>query len=341
MHRVAIVATDGVVPLDFSIPCDVFRRVRLPGGSPGYQVRVCGVSKEVDTGLFHLRVQHGLGELARADTIIIPGVEDVSVPVPEPLIRAVRKAAASGARVASICSGAFLLAATGLLDGRCATTHWLGTSELARRYPKITVKPEVLYVDEGQVLTSAGAAAGLDLCLHLVRRDYGSAVAAEAARLSVMPLERDGGQSQFIAHAPPTPEGVSLESVLHWIEENLHEELTLHAIARQAAMSVRTLSRRFREQTGTTPLQWLLRARVRRAQFLLETTNQAVERVASDVGFGSAAAFREQFRRIVGTSPQSYRRAFLSRSAAHIPAERQGRRITLATVRPSPLPSPV
>ncbi|HEX8699313.1 MAG TPA: helix-turn-helix domain-containing protein [Myxococcaceae bacterium] len=310
MHRVAIVAIDGVVPSDLATPCDVLGKVRLPGGSRGYQIRVCGAAKEVDAGPFHMRVRYGLGELARADTIILPGIEDVNVPVPEPLVRAVRKAAAAGARVASVCSGAFLLAATGLLDGRRAATHWLAAPELARRYPRITVDPEVLYVDEGQVLTSAGAAAAYDLCLHLVRRDYGSAVAAETARLTVMPLERDGGQSQFIAHPPPTPEGISLESVLRWLEENLHEELTLHAIARQAAMSVRTLSRRFREQTGTTPLQWLLRARVRRAQLLLETTNQAVERVASNVGFGSAAAFREQFRRVVATSPQSYRRAF-------------------------------
>jgi transcriptional regulator GlxA family with amidase domain len=335
MHRVAIVALNGVVPFDLSIPCDVLGRVRLPGGARGYQIHVCGVAKEVDAGPFHLRVTHGLGALAKADTIILPGVEDVSLPVPEPLVRAIRKAAASGARVASICSGAFLLAATGLLDGRRATTHWLVARELSRRYPRIIVEPEVLYVDEGQVLTSAGAAAGLDLCLHLVRRDYGSAVAAETARLSVMPLERDGGQSQFIAHAPPAPEGSSLESVLRWIEENLHEELSLDAIARRAAMSVRTLSRRFREQTGTTPFQWLLRARVRRAQFLLETTNQAVERVASHVGFGSAAAFREQFRRVVATSPQSYRRAFRGRpppsrslngrDADHPQAGRRGR----------------
>jgi len=322
MHRVAIVATDGVVPFDLATPCEVFGRVQLPGGRPGYQVRVCGVARELDTGTFRIQVRHGLEELARADTIILPGTADPSAPVPDRLVRAVRKAAAGGTRVASLCSGAFLLAATGLLDGRRATTHWLATRELARRYPKVCVDPDVLYVDEGQVLTSAGAAAALDLCLHMVRLDYGSAVAAEAARFSVMPLERDGGQSQFIVHASPPPDGSSLAPLLVWLEENLDAELALGDIARRAAMSVRSLNRRFREQTGTTPLQWLLRARVRRAQLLLETTAHSIERVATNVGFGSVTAFREHFRRAVATSPQAYRRAFRSQPA---PRRRRGR----------------
>ncbi|WP_395820362.1 GlxA family transcriptional regulator [Archangium minus] len=317
MHVVAIVALDGVVPFDLSIPSEVFQRVRLPGGRAGYQVRVCGVTPEVNAGAFTIRTHSGLEELARADTIILPGTTDLSAPVPEKLLRAVRAAAASGARVASICSGAFLLAATGLLDGRRATTHWLATDELARRHPEIQVDPDVLYVDEGQFLTSAGAAAGLDLCLHMVRLDYGAAVAADAARLSVMPLERDGGQSQFILHPPPAPDGSSLEPLLRWLEENLHQPLTLEDIARHAALSVRTLNRRFREQLDTTPLQWLLRARVRRAQQLLETTGHSVEAIAERVGFGSATAFRDHFRRFVTTSPQAYRRAFRSAPASH------------------------
>ena len=314
MHRVAIVATDGVIPFDLVTPAAVFGCVRLPGGRPGYQVRVCGTAREIDAGAFHIRVRYGLGELARADTIVLPGIP-ADAEVPARLVRAVREAAAGGTRVASICSGAFILAATGLLDGLRATTHWLAASELARRHPKIHVDPDVLYVDEGQLLTSAGAAAAFDLCLHMVRRDYGSAVAVEAARVSVMPLERDGGQSQFIAHPPPAPDGSSLASLLAWLEENLDEELTLDDVARRAGMSVRSLSRRFREQTGTTPLQWLLRARVRRAQLLLETTAHPVERIAAHVGFRSASAFREHFRRAVTTSPQSYRRAFRSRLA--------------------------
>ncbi|WP_222841985.1 GlxA family transcriptional regulator [Cystobacter ferrugineus] len=316
MHVVAIVALDEVVPFDLSVPTGVFQSVRLPGGRAGYEVRVCGVTPEVNAGAFTLRTRWGLEELARADTIILPGTSDVNAPVPEELLRAVRAAAASGTRVASICSGAFLLAATGLLDGRRATTHWLATDELARRHPEIHVDPDVLYVDEGQFLTSAGAAAGLDLCLHMVRLDHGAAVAADAARRSVMPLERDGGQSQFILHAPPAPDGSSLEPLLRWLDENLHEPLTLEDIARHAAMSVRTLNRRFREQMGTTPLQWILRARVRRAQFLLETTGHSVEAIAERVGFGSATAFREHFQRFVTTSPQAYRRAFRSAPAA-------------------------
>jgi transcriptional regulator GlxA family with amidase domain len=310
MHVVAVVALDGVVPFDLSTPCEVFGRVRLPDGRPGYQIRVCGVTSEVDAGPFTMRLRCGLDELARADTIVLPGIADLAVPVPEKLVRAVRKAAAKGARVASICTGAFLLAATGLLDGLRATTHWLAAAELARRHPAIDVDPDVLYVDNGQLLTSAGAAAGLDLCLHLVRLDYGSAVAADAARCAVMPLERDGGQSQFIVHEPPAPDGSSLEPLLRWLEGQLHQAITLDDLARRAAMSSRTLSRRFREQTGTTPLQWLLRSRVRRAQHLLETTGHSVEAIAGKVGFGSATTLREHFQRIVTTSPQAYRRAF-------------------------------
>jgi transcriptional regulator GlxA family with amidase domain len=312
MHRIAIVAVEGVVAFDLATPSEVFGRVRLPTGRPGYQIRVCALSEEVDAGAFHLRVHHGIEELNRADTIILPGISDINLPLPQKVLRAVQKAARAGTRVASICSGAFLLAATGLLDGRRATTHWLAAPELARRFPRIQVDANVLYVDTGQFLTSAGAAAGLDLCLHMVRSDYGASVAAEAARVSVMPLERDGGQAQFIVHAPPTADGSSLTPVLGWLEENLHEDLSLEDVARQAAMSVRSLSRHFRAQTGTTPLQWLLRARVRRAQLLLETTKHSIERVATNAGFGSVAAFREHFHRLAGTSPQAYRKAFRS-----------------------------
>ncbi len=310
MHVVAVVALDGLVPFDLSTPCEVFGRARLASGRAAYQVRVCGVTPEVDAGAFGLRVRYGLDELRRADTVMVPGVAELRRPIPAELLDAIRESAARGVRVASICTGAFVLAATGLLDGLRATTHWLAAEELARRHPAITVDPNVLYVDTGQILTSAGAAAGLDLCLHMVRLDYGSQVAADTARASVMPLERDGGQSQFIVHAPPTPDGSSLEPLLRWLEENLHESLSLNAIAAHAALSVRTLNRRFREQLGTTPLQWLLRARVRRAQQLLETTGHSVEVVAARAGFGSATALREHFQRFVATSPQAYRRSF-------------------------------
>ncbi|ADP81683.1 GlxA family transcriptional regulator [Pseudofrankia inefficax] len=321
---VAVLAVDGVVPFDLAVPVEVFGRARLADGSAAYRVVVCAArpGADVDAGTFTLRARHGLDVLAAADTVVVPGTGDVGAPVDPAVLDALRAAAAGadgrgGARVASICSGAFILAAAGLLDGQRATTHWLGAAQLAARYPTVDVDPDVLFVDNGgRVLTSAGAAAGLDLCLHLVRADFGSAVAADAARLSVMPLERAGGQAQFITHQPPAPDGVSLEPLLRWLTGHLDEELTLVEMAREAALSTRTLSRRFREQTGTTPAQWLAVARLRRAQQLLESTDHPVEWVAARVGFRSPAAFRDRFRRLVGTSPQAYRRAFRSPEAA-------------------------
>jgi transcriptional regulator GlxA family with amidase domain len=316
MHTVAVLALDGVVAFDLSTPIEVFGRARLPDRRNAYRVGVCAAAGEVDAGAFTLRAPWDLDDLADADTIVLPGTADPSVPVPDEVLEALRRAAGNGTRIASICVGAFILAATGLLDGRRATTHWAATALLAARYPTIEVDPNVLYVDNGQLLTSAGAAAGLDLCLHMIRQDHGSAVAADAARVCVMPLERDGGQAQFIVHEPPPPEGATLEPLLRWMRANLRRELALEDIAVHAAMSTRTLSRRFREQTGTTPLQWLHRARIRQAQYLLETTVHPVERIAAQVGFGSPTAFRDRFKRLTGTSPHAYRRAFQS-TATH------------------------
>ncbi|MFF0217756.1 GlxA family transcriptional regulator [Streptomyces vinaceus] len=316
MHTVAVLALDGVIAFDLSTPIEVFGRTRLPDGRPAYRVRVCAPAAEVDAGAFTLNAPWPLQTLAEADTIVLPGVADPGVSFPPEVIDALREAAGRGTRIASICTGAFVLAATGLLDGLRATTHWVAAPLLAARYPAIEVDPDVLYVDNGQFLTSAGAAAGLDLSLHLIRRDHGSAVAADAARLSVMPLERDGGQAQFIVHEhPPAPRGSTLEPLLRWMEDNARRELTLDEVAARAGMSVRTLNRRFREHTGTSPLQWLHRARVRQAQYLLETTGHPVERIASQVGFGSPTAFRDRFRRITGTSPNAYRRAFQGQAA--------------------------
>ena len=309
-HLVAVVAFDGVVLGDLATPCEVFGRARDSKGRPPYDVRVCSAAREVKSTHLALRVPWRLSCLRRADTVIVPGIDDLDRPFPEPLLRAIRRAAERGARVASICSGAFLLAATGLLDGRRATTHWRSAAELARRHPAIDVDPDVLYVDNGNLLTSAGAVAGHDLCLHLVRRDLGAEVAAQVARMAVMPLERAGGQAQFIVHEPPTSDGASIGPLLAWLERNLGRDLSLPVIARQAAMSTRTLSRRFREQAGTTPALWVTGARVRRAQRLLETTDLSVERVAAEAGFGSSAVLRERFGRIVGTNPQAYRRTF-------------------------------
>jgi transcriptional regulator GlxA family with amidase domain len=307
VHRVAVVAVNGVVPFDLSVPIEVFGRARLADGRPGYDVRVCGPGPEADAGAFAVRVPHGLDAVVAADTVVVPGVADIAAPVPEPVLDALRGAPG---RLVSVCVGAFTLAAAGVLDGRRATTHWSAAAELARRYPAVRVDPDVLFVDEGDVLTSAGAAAGLDLCLHLVRRDHGAAVAGRTARLSVAPLERAGGQAQFVAHEPPDPAGTSLAPVLAWLAENLHRPLTLAEIAAQAAMSPRSLSRHFRDQTGTTPLRWVHRHRIRRAQQLLEETDHPAERIGELVGFGSPTAFRERFREIVGVSPRAYRRSF-------------------------------
>jgi transcriptional regulator GlxA family with amidase domain len=308
MHRVAILAYDGVVPFDLSVPIEVFGRARLADGRPAYEVRVCATADEADAGLIAIRAPHGLNALAEADTVVVPGAADIDDPIPTVLIDALT---AAHGRLVSICTGAFALAATGRLDGHRATTHWAAAAELARRHPAVNVDPDVLFVDAGRVLTSAGAAAGLDLCLHIVRHDHGAAVAAQTARSAVMPLERAGGQAQFIAHEPPAPAGNSLQPLLTWLTDNLNTSLTLADIAARASTSTRSLSRHFRDQTGTTPMQWLSRQRIRQAQQLLETTDRPVEQVGELVGFTSATAFRERFRQVVGVSPRQYRSAFL------------------------------
>lgn len=317
MHTVAVLALDQVVAADLATPIEVFGRVRLPDGRRPYRVRVCAAAPRVESEAFALTAPYGLEALREADTVIVPGCSERAAPPGPDVLGALREAAEAGTRIASICVGAFTLAAAGLLDGLSATTHWIAAARLAELFPRVDVRPDVLYVDNGRILTSAGASAGLDLCLHMVRRDLGSAVAADAARLSVVPLEREGGQAQFIVHTrPPVPQGSLLEPVLAWIEDNLGGDLTLAAMAARSGLSERTFSRRFREQTGSTPLQWLLRARVRRAQFLLETTDHGVERIAAQAGFGSPTAFRERFKRVVGVTPQSYRASFRGAPAA-------------------------
>ena len=306
-----MLAFDGVVLGDLATPCEVFGLARNADGWSPYEVRVCSARPRVRSQHVTLDVPWRLSSLQHVSTAIVPGIDDLNRPIPDAIVRAIRSAVGRGARVASICTGAFLLGAAGVLDGLRATTHWLGAAELARRFPRIDVDPGVLYVDNGRILTSAGAAAGLDLCLHMIRRDYGSAMAADAARLSVMPLEREGGQAQFIVmpHSP-APRGGTLEPTIQWLQDNLDRELTVATIAARAGTSPRTLIRHFREQTGSTPLQWVGRARVRRAQHLLETTDHTVDRIAAAVGFGSATAFRDRFKRTTGVSPHAYRRAF-------------------------------
>ncbi|GJD96146.1 HTH-type transcriptional regulator CdhR [Methylobacterium iners] len=270
---------------------------------------MCGEASEVRTRAFDIHAPFTLTDLERADTVIVPGVEDLDLAVPATIVEAVAAAYARGARVASICTGAFVLAAAGLLDGKRATTHWQAADLLASRYPTVIVDSDVLFVEAGQVVTSAGASAGLDMCLHLLRLDHGHAVAADVARLAVAPLVREGGQSQFIRREV-SGSASNLGSLLDWMAQNAHRPLTVELLARRAAMSPRTFARRFREQTGTTPLQWLITARVRRAQELLETSSLTINEVAVASGFDDPATLRDRFQRMVGVGPNAYRRSF-------------------------------
>jgi transcriptional regulator GlxA family with amidase domain len=309
MHTVAVLALADTIAFDLATPIEVFGRVRRSDGSPGYRVQVCGAEPVVDAGPIRIGTDLGLAALKRADTIIVPGRNDPSVPDPVAVTKALASAYANGIRVASICSGAFSLGAAGILDGKRATTHWLAAELFKATFPAVELDADVLYVDEGQVLTSAGASAGLDLCLHIVARDYGAAVAADAARLSVAPLHRSGGQAQFIMRNRQRA-NTELHALLEWIEKHAHCELSLADIASAATTSIRTLNRRFQAETGQTPMQWVNGVRIRHAQELLESTSDPVEVIGRRVGFASAANFREQFRRAAGVAPQIYRNTF-------------------------------
>lgn len=313
MTTVALAVTDGMLHFELSMAYEVFGSAPDRVTVPWYDVVVCG-SRAVEVGRFLLEPDHGLEHLARADTVIVPGWADVDVDPPAELVDAVRAAHEAGARVASLCTGAFVLAAAGLLDGKRATTHWAHTEALATGYPKVEVDPDVLYVDNGSVLTSAGKAAAMDLCLHLVRQDHGSAVANVVARRLVVPPHRAGGQAQFVAAPVPTRDDHPLGALLPWVVERLDRPLTVEDLARQARMSSRHLGRRFRETTGTTPLQWLLTQRIRRAQELLEATDDSVDSIATATGMGTATTLRRHFNRTVGVPPDTYRRTFRARS---------------------------
>ncbi|MCV7411908.1 AraC family transcriptional regulator [Mycobacterium florentinum] len=313
MRSVAILAEPDVIAFDLAIAVEVFGRVWLDGTAPGYRVRVCGCEPLVAAGPIRIATDFGLDELANADTIIVPGRNDAAAPVGDDVVAALKSAYHKGIRIASICSGAFTLAAAGILDGKRATTHWVAAELFAATYPNVRLDADALYVDEGQVLSSAGASAGLDLCLHLVARDYGSAAAADAARLAVTPLHRSGGQAQFIIRNRRMS-NTELDGVLVWIENNAHLPLTLRDIARQASSSERTINRRFKLETGQTPMQWVNNVRIRHAQQLLERTADGIESISRQVGFASATNFREQFRRLSGVSPQGYRQTFRDQS---------------------------
>lgn len=311
-HRVAILVLDTVVPFDLGVPCQVFGWGREDLGAVRYQAAICAAAPgRVRTSVgFFLESPYGLEALHKADTIVVAGIADLDAPIPETICAALRDAADRGARVASICTGAFVLAEAGLLDGRRAATHWEDAPLLATRYPAVRVDADVLYVDEGQVLSSAGIAAGIDLCLHLVRQDHGAEVANTVARRLVVPPHRSGGQAQFAERPLPLAAGGGLNGTREWMLEHIPEPLTLEQMAAHARMTRRTFVRRFRAENGSSPLQWLIHQRVFLAQRLLEGTDDSLERVAAQCGFGSALVLRNHFRRALGTTPSAYRVSF-------------------------------
>jgi transcriptional regulator GlxA family with amidase domain len=310
-HRVAILCFDGLVAFDLTAPAQAFQLAAKASGEPLYEVSTCsldGGSVRTTSG-FSVTPAAGLEALRRAETVVVPGYASILAPPPAAALDALRAAGRRGARLLSVCTGAFGLAHAGALDGRRATTHWAWAGELARRFPAVGVDPDALFVDEGEVLTSAGLSAGIDLSLHVVRRDFGAEAGERVARHMVAPPHRDGGQAQFFK-PDPAPAAGSLEPTRRWATERLDEPLDVAAMARHAGVSPRTFARRFRAETGTTPLQWLLSQRVLEARRLLEATDQPVEEVAWRVGFGTAASLRDHFRRATSTTPTAYRRSF-------------------------------
>jgi transcriptional regulator GlxA family with amidase domain len=318
-HAVAIVVSGGVAMFEFGVACEIFGNDQSAVlGVPWYRSFVCGITPgpvTVDVG-FQLLAPHGLERIRGADTVIVLptlSVEHVPPWMPDVL----RQAHARGSRIVSLCTGAFALAAAGLLDGRRATTHWTQCDELARRYPEVTVDPGVLFVDEGDILTSAGSAACVDLCLHVVRQDYGTEIATQLARQLVVPPQRDGGQAQYIDAPMPELGGSSLfADTVRWLQEHLHEPIRVEELAARSAMSPRTFARQFLVSTGTTPYQWLVRQRVQLAQRLLEMSDLPIDAVAEKSGFSTAANLRKHFSRAVRTSPHAYRRTFQDRQAS-------------------------
>jgi AraC family transcriptional activator FtrA len=311
-HRVVALAYPGMSPFELGVVVEVFGLPRPELDVPAwYRLEVCAVrpGRQAAVGGISIDVQHGLEILPDADTVVVPGWP-VADPVPADLLDAVRAAADRGARMVSICSGAFVLAAAGLLDGRRAATHWRYAEQLARRYPDVTVDPDVLYVDDGSILTSAGSAAGIDLCLHLIRKDHGALIANQVARRLVMPPHRDGGQAQYVEQPVAGDDDSRIHDVIAWLSGDLSRQATLAQLAARAHLSERQFTRRFRHVTGESPYDWLVGQRISASLALLEAGDDSVERVATAVGFGTAVTFRHHFRQRLQTSPTAYRRAF-------------------------------
>jgi AraC family transcriptional activator FtrA len=307
-----VLAYDGLCIFEFGTALEAFGPLDSANGEPLYELSVAAVDEgplRVYGGV-HIAVDGGLERLEDAGTIVIPGWRDVTAPVPDALIAALQRAAARGCRLVSICTGSFVLAAAGLLSGKRATTHWRRTETLATAFPDILVEPGVLYVDEGDILTSAGSAAGLDLCLYLIRRDYGPEAANRAARRLVIPPHRQGGQAQFVRQPVPVRDTAALAPLLDQLRSRLAVNIRVDALAQEARMSKRTFLRRFQDATGTTPGEWLLGLRLESARSLLETTDLPMEAIAESSGFGSAETMRHHFRTRMGTAPTTYRRQF-------------------------------
>lgn len=319
LTNVAAVVLDGVNPFELGVVCEVFGTDRSDDGLPVYDFAVASAEGPTLTSRsgFSLHVEHGLERLESADLIAVPaGACYETREFPPELLEALRRGVERGARVLSVCSGVFVLAAAGLLDGRRSAVHWKHVDELNRTYPRLTVEPDVLYVDEGPVVTSAGTAAGIDACLHIVRQEQGPEIANKIARRMVVPPHRDGGQAQYIERPLPRSKCDTVGEVLVWMEGHLDEDVTVEQLAERARMSPRTFARRFQQETGTTPYRWILRQRVLLAQRLLEATDETVDAIAGRTGFGTAAALRHQFLRAVGTTPNAYRRTFQGPEAA-------------------------
>ncbi|HEY6543680.1 MAG TPA: helix-turn-helix domain-containing protein [Dokdonella sp.] len=319
MHRVAVLVLPPVTAFDIAIPGLILGSARIDG-TPVYDIRMCthrrGAIACIDAAQgAQISIRWGLGILRDADTVIVVGSGSRD-PIDPAIIRALQRAQQSSRRVVSLCTGAFALAQAGLLDGRSATTYWIRAQELRERFPAVDVRPDVLFVEDGNVVTSAGVAAGIDLCLHLVTRDCGAAVANEVARRAVVAPVRAGGQAQFIA-SPATPtRGDSLASLREWALQHLHQPISLASLAKRFHQSERTLTRRFRAETGTSPLQWLLQQRLARARELLETTTLPIGRVAESCGLGSADSLRQHFADRMGIAPAAYRASFAHGRAA-------------------------
>ncbi len=318
LRNVAVLILDGFTPFELGVVCEVFGTDRSDDGLPSYDFAVVGGEPgplRSEAG-FTVQPQFGLDRLASADLIVVSAVRDSRLyrpagpQFPAAVIEALQASVARGARVLSVCTGAFALGAAGLLDGRRCTAHWRHAAELAKRYPEAMVNPDVLYVDEGLVITSAGTAAGIDACLHIVRTEQGTRVANGIARRMVVPPHRDGGQAQYVDQPVAVLSCDTLGEVIGWMQRHLADPVTIHQLAERAHMSERTFARRFVQETGTTPLRWLTGQRILLAQELLEETDESIDLIADRAGFGNAATLRHHFRSWRGTTPQAYRRAF-------------------------------